>query len=256
MKTISSVLHQTDLQEKFEVADYPSNGRQLCKPGCDICGGGGWVRYDLPFGHPQFGKLQPCPNMDIDIDLPEKTRMCGISKAERLWDWSVIRHLEGSNAVEVASLVSKVIDRGFGWFYLWGEYGTAKTLILQIATAISLRNGKEASYIRMAEILKHLQGGFDAGDYSSRLQHWETVPVLCIDEFERVNETGWADVERFVLMDNRYVNACRRESITIMAGNKNPSTFDGYLWDRIQDNRFVVMQMTGDSARPGMEWES
>ena len=229
---------------------------QLCSPTCEICGGGGWVRFDLPREHPQFGKLQPCPNMDIDVDLPGKARLYGLSKHERALDWTAVLPLEGSNAVEAVDIVRRVIERGYGWVYLWGDYGVAKSLILQIATAVSLRSGKDASYIRMAEILDHLRDGFDEGDYSSRMEWWLSVPILCIDEFERVNETGWAENRRFVLMDNRYVNAGRRESVTIMAGNKNPSTFDGYLWDRIQDGRFHVVKVTGESARPGMEWES
>ena len=28
---------------------------------CPICGGMGYVRYDLPVGHPDFGKLFRCP---------------------------------------------------------------------------------------------------------------------------------------------------------------------------------------------------
>lgn len=30
------------------------------KPACQICHGLGWVRRDLPFGHPGFGKLSQC----------------------------------------------------------------------------------------------------------------------------------------------------------------------------------------------------
>ena len=29
-------------------------------PGCRTCLGTGWLRDDLPLGHPQFGKLQAC----------------------------------------------------------------------------------------------------------------------------------------------------------------------------------------------------
>lgn len=29
---------------------------------CDVCGGIGYVRFELPKDHPQFGKLQRCPN--------------------------------------------------------------------------------------------------------------------------------------------------------------------------------------------------
>ncbi len=70
----------------------------------------------------------------------------------------------------------------------------------------------------------------------------------------RVNDTGWVDEKRFLLMDNRYVAALRQESVTIMAGNKAPNLFDGYLWDRIRDGRFEIVKLSGESIRPGMEW--
>ena len=30
------------------------------KPGCQVCHGTGWLRQDLPVGHPDFGKLVAC----------------------------------------------------------------------------------------------------------------------------------------------------------------------------------------------------
>lgn len=252
MKTIDSVLKKNEWLNGDD--GYEPKSRDLCSSTCEICGGCGYVRLDLPRDHPRFGKLQPCPNMDIDVDLPAKARLYGLSKKERELDWSDVLPLDGSNAVAAAGIVRTVVERGYGWVYLWGDYGVAKSLILQVAAAVNLRKGKDASYVRMAEILDNLMGGFDAGDYSSRVDWWQSVPMLCVDEFERVNETPWAGVRRFVLMDNRYVFAGRRESVTLMAGNKDPSTFDGYLWDRINDGRFHVVHVTGESARPGMEW--
>jgi DNA replication protein DnaC len=192
--------------------------------------------------------------MDLDVNLPALSHLYGLSKSERNLDWNNLLPLEGSNARVAEKVVRKVLDRGYGWVYLWGEYGTAKSLILQIATSVSLQTGKEASYVRMAEILDHIRAGFNEGNASKRLDWWEAVPVLCVDEFERVHETDWAGEKRFVLMDNRYVSACRRESVTIIAGNADPSKLDGYLWDRINDGRFEIVKMTGESARPGMDW--
>ena len=31
------------------------------KPDCTICKGLGWVRYERPMGHPEFGKCFHCP---------------------------------------------------------------------------------------------------------------------------------------------------------------------------------------------------
>ena len=34
-----------------------------CKNDCDICGGQSYIRYDVPVGHAQFGKIHKCPNI-------------------------------------------------------------------------------------------------------------------------------------------------------------------------------------------------
>lgn len=254
MTTVSDVLKAKKWLDTPGIPPQPT--RKLCEPSCGVCGGVGWVRGDFPIGDPRFGKMIPCPNMDVDVFLPEYSRMVGISQIEKAsLDWSSVLPLEGSNAVAAAQFVQSVVERGFGWVYLWGDYGTAKTLILQIAVAVSLRGGMDAAYVRMAELLDHVRDGYDNGEYSARLARWESVSVLCLDEFERVNETGWVDEKRFLLMDNRYVSSLRRENVTIMAGNQDPSKFDGYLWDRIRDGRFAVVKLSGESIRPGMDWD-
>lgn len=254
MKTVATVLQSKAWLDVHDMPPQPT--RKLCEPSCEICGGFGWVRGDYPLGDPRFGKMMPCPNMDVDVFLSEYSRMVGITQQERdTLNWENVLPLDGSNAADATEKVRAVLERGFGWVYLWGDYGTAKTLILQIATAVSLRGGTDAAYVRMAELLDHVRDGYDSGQYSERLEHWEKVSVLCLDEFERVNETGWVDEKRFLLMDNRYVSALRRENVTIMAGNQDPSKFDGYLWDRIRDGRFDVVKLLGESIRPGMEWD-
>ena len=36
-------------------------------PNCEICEGTGWLRMDLPIGHPDFGKLFLCDCVSQDI---------------------------------------------------------------------------------------------------------------------------------------------------------------------------------------------
>ena len=79
----------------------------------------------------------------------------------------------------------------------------------------------------MAEILDHLREAFQSNSKvseSSRLAWWAQLPVLAIDEFDRVRDTGYGQERRFVLMDRRYEGALRQENVTIMASNSDPST--------------------------------
>lgn len=51
-------------QRKYELmlAALPQADTADETPVCDVCGGLGYVRYELPVEHPDFGKLQRCPN--------------------------------------------------------------------------------------------------------------------------------------------------------------------------------------------------
>jgi DNA replication protein DnaC len=112
----------------------------------------------LPLDNPNFGRLQLCPNVDR-WSLPGAYRY-GITRQEALdltWD----QIIDANNFPHVVETVQQILDRGFGWVYLFGGFGLGKTLALKIAIAESIRNGREAAYVRMAEILDHLRASFD-----------------------------------------------------------------------------------------------
>lgn len=228
----------------------------LCDPECDVCGGSGYIRYDVPYTHPLFGKLDLCPNVDR-WNLPYARRF-GITKDEaRKLNWNAI--IDVGDAKIAVRKVKKILARGYGWAYLYGGNGLAKTLLLKVAVAHALKNDTEASYTRMAEIMDHLRAAFDDNGGSpaseERLEWWSDIPVLAIDEFDRLRDTEFAQERRFLLMDRRYESALRKESITIMASEVSPSGLESYLSDRIYDGRFEMIGLTGDSLRPGMDWD-
>jgi hypothetical protein len=220
----------------------------ICSIDCPICGGIGFVQT----GDGQH--VTPCPNVDpLKLYPGEKY---GLSEEERGWDWDIVEEL--NNALQGMYAVQRAMARGAGWVYLWGPPGLAKTLIIKIAVAESLRSRRAAAYTRMAEILDDMRGAFDARDPSAegqrRLDWWADLPLLAIDEFDRVRSTEYASERRFLLMDKRYEQALRGKSITLLTSNEDPAKLEGYLYDRIRDGRFEIVRLTGDSARPGMEW--
>jgi len=250
--SVTSKISQTVSQVNGVDLTNKVKSNLLCEADCSICGGMGWIRQDLPPSDPKFGKLQPCPNSD---PFKRYGGLMGLDTSEHGLSWQAI--LDYSDAKKAANTVQDTLKSGSGWVFLWGDYGLAKTLILKVALAEFCRKTrKPASYIRMAELIDHLRGAFDANNPSeesqARLNMWADLPLLCIDEFDRVRNTEYASERRFVLMDRRYEQATRGKSITLMASNSSPDMLDGYLADRIRDGRFQVVKLTGRSARPLM----
>lgn len=232
---------------KRKMAEKLARELGMCSADCPHCQGLGYVRDGS-------GGVVMCPNVDR-WQLPSAARI-GISRQEAdTLDWSQV--LERGGIKRAVDALQRVLSWGFGWVYLHGDYGVGKTLLLKVAVAEALRSHKEAAYVRMPEIIDHLRETFNektGESESARLDWWTDLPVLCIDEMDKLRETPYGDERRFVLMDRRYEQALRMESITIMASNKPPDDLPGYLADRVRDGRFFVIKITAKSLRPGLAW--
>jgi len=61
--------------------------RQVKMPGdpnCPICGGIGYLRRDLPIGHPDFGKIVPCSCRLKEITQSARKRLFHMSNLDAL----------------------------------------------------------------------------------------------------------------------------------------------------------------------------
>ena len=252
MQTIKQIAQKIETPKVTNLPNQiTSHQNSVCQPGCPICGGIGFVRYDRPIEHPRFGKLEPCPSLDpVKLYGPR----VGLIEKELKLSWN---SLIDYNKIGLAiNEIQAAIDEGYGWIFIWGAYGLGKTTLLKTAIAEVLRSGRQSAYVRMVDIIDDLRNAFSTENPSetsaSRLEFWTEVPVLAIDEFDRIRLTEFAQERRFALMDHRYENAIRGNSITIMASNSDPRDLDGYLADRIFDGRFKVIHLTGNSFRPNM----
>ncbi|MEI7847150.1 MAG: hypothetical protein WCK35_15230, partial [Chloroflexota bacterium] len=51
-------------------------------PGCPICGGLGYLRRDLPLGHPEFGKVSICDCRRKSVTEQVRSRLFSISRLD------------------------------------------------------------------------------------------------------------------------------------------------------------------------------
>ncbi len=249
----------TDKIKKYPKPDnlLPSLPPVRRDPVCSICDGIGFIQRSplkVPVGHPDFGKIDPCVCISTDVFLSFSN--LSARQVEKLkWDM-VLDNGEAKNAVQE---VRHVINKGFGWVYMWGDPGTAKSLILQIAVAEMVKAKRQATYINMSALIDNLREAYDTeypqAEAIRRLSRWTRIPILCIDEFDKVKGTEYVHERRMRLVDDRYADAIEQKTVTIFASNESPESFDNYLTDRFRDGRFKVVNMGGQSMRPNMLWE-
>lgn len=223
-----------------------------CADDCPLCHGFGWVRFDREVGDPLFGKMSLCPNL-LSSALGGDS---GLNERELKLSWSAVSEINQAGAAVAA--IKRTFERGRGWVYLWGQPGLGKTLILTVAIAEMIRSGRPGVYTRMADILDDLRKGFGddqpKGEEQRRVDRWASLPLLAIDELDRVRSSEYSDEKRFALLDRRYQAALRGNSITLLASNRDPRGFDDYLSSRIFDGRFSVVKLAGADVRPIAEW--
>ncbi len=255
MKPIADAISQA-AKKPAGLAIQISAATGPCEPDCSICGGSGWLRPNLPVGHPEFGKLLMCPNGTL-LRLPNAERYGLTPDEAHTLDWSDV--LDRGNILKAVQAIQLALARQYGWVYLWGDFGQGKTLALKIAVAYTLRNRRFAAYVRMASVVENLRAAFDAQDPSieaeRRLEWWTDLPVLAIDEVDRLRQTAYAAEQQFLLLDRRYEQALRQRAVTLLAANIPPDQLPGYLADRVLDGRFAIVRLAGASARLGMDWD-
>lgn len=227
----------------------------LCEPECE-CRGIGYFALNKPVGHPRYGKVEMCPNVDRTA-FPGFERH-GLTPDEfQNMDYSSIANRK---FVEPAIVAIESAIKGSGWVYVWGTFGVAKTFLLKAAIARQLRTGSHAAYVRMAQIMDNLRGGFNSDnghESEERLGWWSNMHILAIDEIDRIRTTDYALERQFILMDRRYESAIRGDTVTILASNRPPEELakngdDGYLVDRIYDGRFEIVEIQGSGRRRAM----
>lgn len=250
---------------------------------CPDCGGTGWLRRDLPYGHPDFGTTRALVRCENEVHqeryvlkLAELSGLCKADLDTRLVDFRETHYTAGDNGNEVLVSNRAMLDAArafvkepYGFLYVWGGPGNAKTdVLIAVVNEINMAAGKViAVYLKFSKLVEYMRESYiehqrrrqqpDAPDtYSQRFNEVKAVKVLAIDEFdfdgEKLRETAFAKEFRFDFLDDRYHLATRGETATLFASNSPPETLPGPIFDRIRDGRFQVVHNTAPSARPTM----
>lgn len=232
---------------------------------CPQCNGMGFFRQDVMWDDPNFGKLVKC---DHPYHQPERVKqlesisgLIGADLNVRLSDIDK----SASNAGMIDAAQQIIADRR-GWLYIWGTYGNAKTIALTAIVNQLNENGHgPAMYTTLTAIIDWMRESFreqklkDSDPaanlgYIQRFDKLKAIKCLAIDEMDKARDTAFAEEFCFSFLDERYRQAYRGETITIFAGNSNPSLQPPAIYDRVRDGRFMIVENKAASGRPVMDW--
>ena len=225
---------------------------------CPICGDQGFVVLDLPVGHPDFGRAQPCRCRQADIALRRQVELTKVSNLNQL------RHMTfdtfrpdgvGLNEEQRQNL-RRAFDKARlfaahpeGWLLFTGTYGCGKThLAVAIAHEV-LRRGQSALFVVTPDLLDHLRTAFGPSSETSFDERFETVrqtPLLILDDFGAQSATPWAKEKLFQLLNHRYT----AQLPTVITTNLRLSEIEPRLRSRLADpDLSSVVPMTAPDFR-------
>jgi DNA replication protein DnaC len=266
-KNIASVVNKLNVIQSEVQTPSALSQTGDCSPTCPECNGVGYIRFDVPVGHSKFGKVERCPNARArtnkkSLQVGEIDPRVGLTTDEvRNLTWGLVK--SGVNQADQACDVTRrAYMSGHGTVFMYGGYGQGKSLVLKIAVAVALNEGKRAAYANLAGVLDDIRIAYDERENKMtelvrRMEWWTSLDVLAIDELDKVGQTEWARERIFQLLDARYQRAVRQEALTVIAANyQSTDELSGYLKSRIEDNRFVangyVIHLRGTDGRKSM----
>lgn len=194
---------------------------------CAISGGNGrvihpgYLRADMPVGHPLFGKVIPCrckTDATARARADELRRRSNVSlealEAFRLGDFKpdvcIVPERQDDTAVcaamrEALNICKQFAKRPHGWLVMAGRRGCGKTH-LAIGIAGHLISASRSVYYGTAiSMLNMLRGTYDTGNHDEYVADLKACDVLILDDLGSERRTDWGDETLFDVLNDRHM---------------------------------------------------
>lgn len=199
-------------------------------PTCPQCHGAGFVRSDVEFGHPEFGRAFACECQRANIRERRQRRYSAYSdlplrRAQTFATFDV----EGApRLAEIRAAAEHYAAAPEGWLVLAGTPGVGKShLAAAIAHEVTALGGR-TFFLLVDRLLDHLRATY-APESEVSVDELASLVVeadlLVLDDLQRISVRPWARAQLFKLLDQRYTH----EAPTIFTTNLTSAALTGLL---------------------------
>jgi DNA replication protein DnaC len=236
MKSIGDVLSSLSIP----VGPAGNGGSAAAEPvwRCPVCKDAGWVRMEVPVGHPSFGRLFQCQCKIEDLAERSRDHVRRLSNLDGFTQHTFAQ-FEAVPGVEEAFAAAREFARNpEGWLYLRGGVGVGKTH-LAVAAALEIRERTgSVLFAVVPDLLDHLRTTFDPNNgvaYDDRFNAIRGAFLLVLDDLGTENTTPWAREKLYQIFNHRYVERLP----TIVTSNQDHRHVDERILSRLLDTHLT-----------------
>ena len=210
---------------------------------CPICQGAGYLRRDVPLGHPDFGRAIPCGCKVRELEerrLRDLRQTSNLGLLARMTFDAFVAEGHGLNPHVQDNLrkaYAKALayaQRPEGWLVLKGSYGCGKTHLAAAIANYQVEQGRPVVFIVVPDLLDHLRAAYapnSAVSFDQRFESVRTVPLLILDDLGAQSSTPWAQEKLYQILNHRY-NA---QLPTVITTNHELEDLDPRIRSRIAE---------------------
>lgn len=242
----SGMEHLAEILRRAEMARGSSLPPEERVPTCPICLGAGYLRYDVPVDHPQFGQLVVCECKRQELDEKRQRLLLEKSQLSDLQHFTFEKwvpkiregrppHTSPDYAFQVARRYAEDPQaNGLPWLFLYGTKGTGKTHLAAAIGNARIALGQPAIFMVVPDLLDHLRATFSPNSeitYDELFESLRNTSLLILDDLGTQAASPWAREKLYQLVNHRY----NRRLPTVITMNVEAEEIDVRLWSRIND---------------------
>jgi len=233
---------------------------RLGQPDCPLCHGTGYLRRDVPLGHPDFGRVEICSCRQTEVRARIRERLFSLSRLDELqaltFETFKPRGRIGMGEEQQASLELAFNQaRQFahslqGWLLIQGGYGCGKTHLAAAIANECVSLGVPTLFLTVPDLLDSLRFAYGSEDvtFEERFEQIRQAPLLVLDDFGTQSASEWAREKLFQILNYRYINRLPLVATTNLALQE----VEGRIRSRLMDPDLVshVHIQAPDYRRP------
>jgi DNA replication protein DnaC len=210
------------------------------KSPCTKCNGAGYLRANVPFGHPNFGKAIACECKEAERKEKRRQQLREMSNLDafRQKTFSTFNtQIPGVKEAYQAALDFETEPTG--WLVFSGPNGCGKTHLAAAIANQALDNGAVVLFEAAPDLLDHLRAAFAPTAtevYDQLFSKMREAELLILDDLGSQQSSPWANEKLFQLLNYRY----NLSMATVITGNpKGIQSVDERIRSRLCDTGLV-----------------